>query len=466
MALPACYLSHGTEPVERTDGAVPTDAPSPRDVRPDAGPPAPDAGPSPPCAFEVQASAFVTDTPFASHAPELGWDGEQVGLVVFESDGSIGHPVVSFTRIRPDLSAFDPLAIVGEESHAWGEAAWDARRGFAVCWSGDPGGTTRTLLRLRDRAGGATSPLIEVDPMGGACEGMARARDRWAAVYRHGHPDVGMRVSVFDDRGNPVGTPLELDSPIPYPGRSALLTADGEDFLAAVPFEGVGMVIHRIARDGSIPLVTTIDAPRARYGAIAVHDDGTVGLVIRDGTRERGGLRLLRLDRDLNPLPGETLLVVEGRGVRHPRLLPVPDGWAVLWVEQPEASAPTAAVLAHLDHDGVPLEPRRVMVAGPNSGYGGPSLLYAEGALYAAIAQPDADGGHEQVEISRLTCEAPAPDRCDAQDARSSGFACATLTGFSWNGTTCEPVLCGCVGTECARIAPLEEECLADHRGC
>lgn len=470
-SLAGCYLAHERERHGPAPGARDASLPLPLDAAllADAWS-APDAGPID-CALVLGATLQASDTPYAAHAPELGWDGEQLGLVVFESDGAIAHPIVSAARVAPDLSAVSALRVVGEESHSWGEAAWDARVGFGLCWNGDPGGPGRTLFRLRDRAGSELAPRVDLDPEGGACEGMARARDRWGAVWRHGRgtEGVSMRAAVIDDRGALIGTPIDLDEPTAYPGRSALIAADGDGFVVAVPRDGEGIELTRIGRDGRASARALVPAPLARYGAIAVHDDGTIGLAIRDGAREAGGLRFVRLGRDLARLPGETLLVSIGRGVRHPRLAPMPDGWAVLWVEQGDSTRPaTAAVLAHLDREGVPREPRRVMVAGANSGYGGPSILPHDGGVYTAIARPPEPGslGHEQVFVTRLECEAPAPDRCAPQDARSSGFACATLDGYAWDGASCVAVLCGCVGSECDRIAPLEAECLADHAGC
>lgn len=469
LPLAGCHLSHereGSIPVPGArDGGLPTDAAVPSD----AWAP-PDAGPIE-CALARGATLQATSTRFAAHAPELGWDGEQLGLVVFESDGDIPHPVVSATRVAADLSVAEPLRVVGEESHSWGEAAWDARAGFGLCWNGDPGGAGRTMFRFRDRDGGELAPRLDLDADGGACEGLARARDRWGAVWRHGRGEGGisMRAAVIDDRGVVVGAPIDLDEPTAYPGRSALIAADGDGFVVAVPREGAGLELTRITRDGRASARALIDAPLARYGAIAVHDDGTIGLAIRDGGRDEGGLRFVRVGPDLERLPRETLLVSIGRGVRHPRLVAMPDGWAVLWVEQRESASPaSAAVLAHLDRDGVPREPRRILVEGANSGYGGPSVVAHADGLHVAIARPPDPDMHapEQVFVTRLECERPAADPCAPQDARSSGDDCVELTGHAWDGASCVPVVCGCIGADCDRIAALEAECVADHPTC
>ena len=460
--LGGCYLSHRRDNAE-DGGPPPLDAPALDAPVIDA----PVIVPEIACALVPGATLQATDTHRAAHSPELGWDGEQVGLVVFESDGSSDHPVVKAARITPDLSLAGPLLVAGEESHSWGEAAWDPTVGFGVCWNGDPGGRSRTLFRLRDREGNELAPRLDLDPEGGACEGLARSRDRWGAVWRHGGTEVSMRAGVIDDGGRLVGA-VDLDEPIPYPGRGAAIAADGDGFVVALPRPGQWLELIRIDREGRPADVRgRVLAPTVTGAAIAVHDDGTLGLAIREGAREAGGLRFLRLDRELRPLPGETRLVLEGRGVRHPRLAAMPDGWAVLWVEQGDATRPvSAAVLAHLDREGVPREARRTLADGENSGYGGPALLAHAGGLYVAIARPPIAWGHEQAFVTRLECEAPAPDRCAPQDALPSGDDCASIFGFAWNGATCAPIPCSCLGADCDRLAPLEEECLADHAGC
>lgn len=454
---PGCYLSHGRE-----DASVP----SARDVAVAETFPPIDAGPPPICMFEPELSRFVTDSPFAAHAPELGWDGERLGLVVFESDGGIDHPVVSFTRVSPsDLSA-DPLFRVGEESHSWGEAAWNGRSMFGLCWNGDPGGRGATSFRIRAREGAEQTERLILDTLGSACEGTAHAGDRWAAVWRHGGSgEATMRLAVLDGSGSFRGEPFDLDEPAAS-SRGAVLATDGDGFLAAVAHPERGVMLTRIDGEGVHAAPVLVPAMGAGYAGIAVHDDGTVGLAIRDGAREGGGLHFVRLDRALRPLPGETLLVPVGRGVRHPRVEPVPDGWAIVWIEQASSSAPaTGAYLAHLDRRGVPVEPRRTLVDGQNSDYGGPSIVFHRGELFTAVARHrDPGAGSEQVEITRSVCA--AGDRCAALDARSSGDDCAELTGFGWDGGECTRIVCGCIGEDCDRISRTEDECVADFTGC
>ena len=96
-----CYLSHerGPRAASGTDAAVARDA----SVASDASI-APDGGPIE-CALVPRGELQVTDTAYAAHAPRIGWDGERLGVVVFESDGDIGHPIVSATRVDIGLTA-------------------------------------------------------------------------------------------------------------------------------------------------------------------------------------------------------------------------------------------------------------------------------------------------------------------------------------------------------------------------
>ena len=57
-------------------------------------------------------------------------------------------------------------------------------------------------------------------------------------------------------------------------------------------------------------------------------------------------------------------------------------------------------------------------------------------------------------------------DPCAPMDARSSGLLCAGVDGFTWNGVTCEPIVCGCAGTDCDRIYPTAVECLSARAAC
>lgn len=51
------------------------------------------------------------------------------------------------------------------------------------------------------------------------------------------------------------------------------------------------------------------------------------------------------------------------------------------------------------------------------------------------------------------------PNGCEVQDAQSNGNLCGTLIGYSFRGSVCEEVLCGCHGEDCADLEPTLAEC-------
>ena len=471
LALGGCYLLHerpvlaGSEPDAgpRPDGAL-----APLDATP------PDAAlPPRACAYEPRGELQATASPFAAHSPVIGWDGEQVGLVVMESDGDIPHPIITHTRLAPDLSRMPAaLRLAGEESHSWGEAAWDQDVGFAVCWSSDAGGASHTAFRVRSASGEPLSPRVALGERGSACEGLARAhrRRRWGAVFRAVHEGglVSMRFAIVDDSGAIVRA-IDLDEPTDYPGRGAFLSADADSFVVGQIHAGAGLELTRYTADGVVLASRLLPRPDVTWASLASDAMGGLGVALRVGARESAGLRFVALSDEFVERGPERILVSEGRGVAHPHVSAVPDGWAVIWVEQSDRSTPaTGALLAHLDHEGRALEPRRRVREGANSGYGGPSLLSHGSALYAAIAHPtDAEPlRSEQAFVQRLDCVAPAPDRCAPLDAVSSGDDCVFDAGWTWTGAACAPVVCSCLGAQCDRVSATEEECLSDHADC
>jgi hypothetical protein len=55
---------------------------------------------------------------------------------------------------------------------------------------------------------------------------------------------------------------------------------------------------------------------------------------------------------------------------------------------------------------------------------------------------------------------------CEAMDARSSGDDCIDPLGYTWNGTRCELVNCGCTGTACGGLFETADACDHAHREC
>jgi len=75
-------------------------------------------------------------------------------------------------------------------------------------------------------------------------------------------------------------------------------------------------------------------------------------------------------------------------------------------------------------------------------------------------AEPGRDGGVEDGALP------PDPERCRALDARSSGALCARLDGYTWTGSACEPIYCGCSGSECDEAHESLGECERSHAAC
>jgi hypothetical protein len=79
-------------------------------------------------------------------------------------------------------------------------------------------------------------------------------------------------------------------------------------------------------------------------------------------------------------------------------------------------------------------------------------------------------GGNENnfptFEACRTVCGGVTEDPCAPMNAHSSGAFCAGVAGFTWNGTTCEPIECQCAGTDCDRSYPTAIECLTARAAC
>jgi hypothetical protein len=65
-------------------------------------------------------------------------------------------------------------------------------------------------------------------------------------------------------------------------------------------------------------------------------------------------------------------------------------------------------------------------------------------------------------ELAHAACAPP----CSRMDAKSNGTECAAIPGFTWNGVECEPIVCGCTGSDCGSIYADQAECEAQHREC
>jgi hypothetical protein len=59
-----------------------------------------------------------------------------------------------------------------------------------------------------------------------------------------------------------------------------------------------------------------------------------------------------------------------------------------------------------------------------------------------------------------------SPGACAPQRAAWDGTECLRPLGFSWNGASCEEVLCGCQGPDCAALFPSEQACELAYAAC
>ncbi len=89
-----------------------------------------------------------------------------------------------------------------------------------------------------------------------------------------------------------------------------------------------------------------------------------------------------------------------------------------------------------------------------------PGVCTCLGTTYCNQCQAQMAG--EQVE-RRTACARPRD--CAAQEARSSGV-CLTVAGYAWDGFSCAPIRCACVGSDCGAIFPSMERCQLTYGEC
>jgi hypothetical protein len=51
-------------------------------------------------------------------------------------------------------------------------------------------------------------------------------------------------------------------------------------------------------------------------------------------------------------------------------------------------------------------------------------------------------------------------------DAQSDGTRCATIAGYTWRSELCEPVYCGCTGSDCGRLFATMTACDLAYQAC
>jgi hypothetical protein len=90
----------------------------------------------------------------------------------------------------------------------------------------------------------------------------------------------------------------------------------------------------------------------------------------------------------------------------------------------------------------------------------------ARGPTACVLPTPGGGGGGGSSGGSTSSGGAPAGMDCEAMDAASDGTRCAGIAGYTWNGSVCTAVLCGCAGSECGRIFATADECDRAFREC
>jgi hypothetical protein len=377
---------------------------------------------------------------------------------------------VSLVNVAPDLSTSTAPAVVGEESHGWGEPAWTGSA-LGLCWHTDPGMVGRTSFRLLERDGDRIGGRVDLDMEGEACLGLVHGGGRFLASWRHKvHTDddpfdIATRVQVLDADGTPVGEPLELVEG-PYPGTTPSLAWTGEAFLVVHPDDGM-LEFLWLDLDGDIVGEDRLSAPGAAFCDVAERDD-LIAAAWVTGERYERGLHFQVLDPDLVPLGGELLLEEDGTGAASPDVAAAPDGWAVSW--HVGSGEEAYSMILHVDEVGIPRQPRILVYETQNSGYGGPTMLPVGPDLLVGISYyPDDTSWLEQVHLHRFACTAGEMDVCARQDAEVGWGLCddPVLFGWKWTGESCQEVLgCECTGEDCDALARSRWDCISDRTHC
>lgn len=456
-----CYLSHerSDPPEGRLDGGI--DAPAL-----DVGVDAPGR-----CALELEGESLVAvDDDGNAYAPDIFDALGRIGVVVSEDNaGGFVHGTVSWTDTDSTLS--EPprtLRVAGEDSHGWGEAAWNGE-GFGLCWSGDPAGENGTHFREVSRADGSLGPRTYLGAGSEACLDLVFAHGRYALARRHRQEDgmIESRVQVLGRDGVTQGEPFSLGA-TEYPGSSVTLASTDSGFIAVSSVQENVRILRfdrdaRITSDERVPIGGT-------FTSFALRGD-QIGFLTVGGERDASGLLFTILD--------EALRVVSSRRIADgapttstPRVHARPEGWMLVWGEGARPSY--RAMVLPIDAEGRPTAPRRVLHAGPHSGYGGPSLISVGETTFVGISHQrpgEEDGARQFTYVQRWMC-VPAEEMCRPQEARTDGSAdCARsqILGWRFDGEACAPVFAcdsACVGADCDRLAVSRFACESDRREC
>jgi hypothetical protein len=424
------------------------------------------------CRYEPLGALQIGEGDFETEAPHVFWTGSDVAVTMFATGGSmVEHIHIAMSNVAPDLSSHTALRTIGEESHGWGEVA-RAEDSFGLCWNADPGYDGATYFRRHALDGTAVTTWSPVDPDGEACLALAYGGGRFAATWRHARIEgeaysIDTRVAVLDVSGALVAEPVDLAVAQDYPGVTPMLAWTGEDFLVLRPADDA-LEVSRLSTSGVLSPAGRIRAPGAVYGAMAFAG-GRFAVAWQAGERGERGLRFQVFGAGLAPAGDELVVEEDGAGAAGPDVAAVADGWVLAWTRggYPEEQV---AMLLHVDPDGLPREPRRVLHVGTNSGYGGPSLAPASDQLFIGLSRYPESRAMEQVFLLRYGCVPGAPDVCAAQDASLPARCTDEISlGWMWTGTGCLELLgCegDCIGADCDRLAHTAWDCASDRQFC
>jgi hypothetical protein len=57
-------------------------------------------------------------------------------------------------------------------------------------------------------------------------------------------------------------------------------------------------------------------------------------------------------------------------------------------------------------------------------------------------------------------------DPCAPMHVQGGGDDCASVTGYGFDGAECQPIICGCVGSDCHDLYDTQKECEAAFSDC
>lgn len=452
-----CYRSH-----RRLELDAGPDAP--RDAR---EPDAPDAPAPPACVHRRVAEAQLTD--FVSHAartPDLVRTPEGLSTIFGEGDGDFGHPIVSLVFTREDLSGPTAPRLVGEESHSWAEALALDDGSLAIAWLSDPGLVTRTAFRRISPRGDPFGDRVDVDFEGSTCVDLARAGELVAVAYRGvaGTEPVAFLAFVDPIAGGRRSERFLLG---PDDVSPQLAPHRADEVVVALP-DATGVTLRTFATTGELPttLRVAVDRPVGRT-AVASTADG-LALAMQIGEAGMRGLRVVLVDADLGAAGAPLEIVPEGFGVIGTRIVATDLGYTLSWAETLGDFGEGRLMVLYLDHDGLPLEARRVVFAGQLGSFAGPGLASSGERSWLATTRPIEGRGHAQLFLAEYEC-VPLFG-CDAMDARAPATTCdeTMLLGYRWDGARCERLesCVPCEGLDCDGLGSTEAECVIDHVRC